>query len=124
MTDAIEELDPGRAELAELREEAVALREERKKQAGLVAGLAHQRDLYRVLVSENDGEGERVERLTRADARAEGLPALEVRHDALGGDSGARGAARRARRGGGPAAGGGFRGGPRAGGAGGTAGAG
>jgi hypothetical protein len=50
-------------------------------------------------VVEKDGEGERAERLTREDARAEGLPALEVRHDALGGASGARGAARRARRG-------------------------
>ena len=89
MADTIRELetkiaeDPGQIELRQLREEVVVLREEREKQAGLVAGIVHQRDLYRSLVAENDRSGGGAEQLAQADVRAEGLPALEAQNNEL-----------------------------------------
>ena len=44
------ELELGRID----RSEAETLHEERKKQAKLVAGIAHHCDLYRALVAKND----------------------------------------------------------------------
>ena len=46
--------DPDVIELNSLRSEVGSLREERETQAKLVAGIVHQRDLYRALVSKND----------------------------------------------------------------------
>lgn len=46
--------NPDVIELNELRSEVVSLREEREKQTKLVAGIVHQRDLYRALVAKND----------------------------------------------------------------------
>ena len=71
------EEDPATIEAARLKAEVVSLREEREKQSKLVAGIVHQRDLYRALVAKNDeGEGQ----LTLADERARDLPAMEMRN--------------------------------------------
>ena len=47
--------DETQAKLAECQTELAVLREERDKQATLVAGIVQQRDLYRALVAKHDG---------------------------------------------------------------------
>ena len=93
MSDKISELedkitnDPDRVELTSLRTEVGTLREEREKQTTLVAGIVHQRDLYRALVAKNDAQlidGQQMgqDQLALVDARAEQLPLIEARnHD-------------------------------------------
>lgn len=93
MTDKIQTLEnhitnnPEKIELDQLKEEVVTLREEREKQSKLVAGIVHQRDLYRALVAKNDapliesGAGEH--QLAIADARAEQLPMIEAKNREL-----------------------------------------
>ena len=95
MTDKIAELedkirnDPNAIELTSLRlEEVSSLRDEREKQATLVAGIVHQRDLYwALLVAKNDAplvghEGSGQDQLALVVARAEQLPLIEARnHD-------------------------------------------
>ena len=75
------ENDPATAELAWLRSEAETLHEEQEKQAKLVAGIAHQRDLYRALIVKNDAplvEGESGQALIVAE---ESRPPLAGRED-------------------------------------------
>ena len=75
--------NPDEVELKSLRSEVGSLREEREKQSKLVAGIVHQRDLYRALVAKNDApmvSGE--DQFALADARADQLPLIEARnHD-------------------------------------------
>jgi nucleoprotein TPR len=83
MREKIQELESqdDKIELDQLRTEIVTLREEREKQANLVAGIVHQRDLYRALVAKNDASGiDGADQLTFADARAEQLPLIEARN--------------------------------------------
>lgn len=78
--------DPDAIELNSLRSEVSALREERETQAKLVAGIVHQRDLYRALVAKNDAplllaqEGTTTDQLALIDARVEQLPLIEARN--------------------------------------------
>jgi len=91
MRDKIQELEehintnPEKLELDELKSEVVGLREEREKQTKAIAGIVHQRDLYRALVAKNDasslGNGE--DQLAVADSRAELLPSIESKSRAL-----------------------------------------
>ena len=93
MTDKIAELedkirnDPDAIELTSLRSEVSSLRDERERQATLVAGIVHQRDLYRALVAKNDAplvahEESGQDKLVLMDARVEQLPLIEARnHD-------------------------------------------
>jgi len=91
MSEKIAELEtrirenPDEIELKELRFEVVSLREEREEQSKLVAGIVHQRDLYRALVAKNDAPflaGREGQQLALADAKAEQLPLIEARnHD-------------------------------------------
>ena len=87
MTDKIAELEDKMKnnddanELSNLRTEVGSLREEREKQTNLVAGIVHQRDLYRALVAKNDApllQGEN--QLAIADAKAEQLPMIEAKN--------------------------------------------
>ena len=91
-SDKIRELEehinsnPEKIELDQLKHEVVTLREEREKQTSLVAGIVHQRDLYRALVAKNDapligGSGE--EQLAIADGKAEQLPMIESKNREL-----------------------------------------
>lgn len=94
MSSKISELEekiknnPDEIELNSLRNEVGSLREEREKQAKLVAGIVHQRDLYRALVAKNDalaiegggGSGAVVDQLALADTRAEQLPLIEAKN--------------------------------------------
>jgi nucleoprotein TPR len=80
--------DPDAIELKSLRLEVGSLREEREKQATLVAGIVHQRDLYRALVAKNDApliayEGQGQDHLALVDVRAEHLPIIEARNNDL-----------------------------------------
>jgi nucleoprotein TPR len=73
-------------ELDQMKEEIVNLRDEREKQLKLVAGIVHQRDLYRALVAKNDAalvQSEGGNQLALVDARAEQLPLLEVKNREL-----------------------------------------
>eukprot|EP00579_Thalassiosira_antarctica_P013616 CAMPEP_0201939780 /NCGR_PEP_ID=MMETSP0903-20130614/43907_1 /ASSEMBLY_ACC=CAM_ASM_000552 /TAXON_ID=420261 /ORGANISM="Thalassiosira antarctica, Strain CCMP982" /LENGTH=2217 /DNA_ID=CAMNT_0048481399 /DNA_START=64 /DNA_END=6717 /DNA_ORIENTATION=- len=90
MSDKIQELEtkirenPEEVELNQLRTEVTSLRTEREKQSKLVAGIVHQRDLYRALVAKNDAPllgGH--EQLALADARAEHLPQVEAQQHAM-----------------------------------------
>jgi nucleoprotein TPR len=92
MSEKIQELEshinnnPEKMELDQLKEEVVNLREEREKQSKLVAGIVHQRDLYRALVAKNDAalmDKDAGDTLALADARAEQLPSLEVKYREL-----------------------------------------
>ena len=92
MSEKITELEshinnnPEKIELDQLKEEVVNLREEREKQSKLVAGIVHQRDLYRALVAKNDAalvENDAGSQLALADARAEQLPTLEAKNREL-----------------------------------------
>ena len=95
MSTKIEELeeklknDPDVMELNSLRAEVGSLREERETQAKLVAGIVHQRDLYRASVAKNDaplllaqdgGTATTDQQLALIDARAEQLPLIEARN--------------------------------------------
>lgn len=84
MREKIQELESqdSKVELDQLRTEIVSLREEREKQANLVAGIVHQRDLYRALVAKNDASsiGNGADQIALADARAEQLPIIEARN--------------------------------------------
>ena len=84
MREKIEELESedSKVELDQLRSEIVTLREEREKQANLVAGIVHQRDLYRALVAKNDAStiDNGADQLALADARAEQLPVIEAKN--------------------------------------------
>ena len=78
--------NPEKIELDKLKEEVVNLREEREKQSKLVAGIVHQRDLYRALVAKNDAsfvESEAGNALAIADEKAEQLPLLEAKNREL-----------------------------------------
>ena len=78
--------NPEKIELDELKEEVVTLREEREKQSKLVAGIVHQRDLYRALVAKNDAalvDNDAGNQLVLADVRAEQLPMLEMKNREL-----------------------------------------
>ena len=92
MSEKITELEshinnnPEKIELDQLKEEVANLREEREKQSKLVAGIVHQRDLYRALVAKNDAalvENDTGSQLALADARAEQLPTLEAKNREL-----------------------------------------
>ncbi|KAL7539107.1 hypothetical protein ACHAXR_009024, partial [Thalassiosira sp. AJA248-18] len=97
MSDKIHELEntiknnPDGIELSQLRPEVDSLREEREKQTKLVAGIVHQRDLYRALVAKNDapliggeggggGDNQQQHQLALVDARAEQLPLIEAKN--------------------------------------------
>ena len=89
MTEKIQSLEghingnPEKIELDQLKVEVVKLREEREKQSKLVAGIVHQRDLYRALVAKNDAatiENGPGNQLALADAKAEQLPMLEAKN--------------------------------------------
>ncbi len=84
MREKIQELESedSKVELDQLRTEIVSLREEREKQANLVAGIVHQRDLYRALVAKNDASsiGNGADQIALADARAEQLPIIEAKN--------------------------------------------
>jgi nucleoprotein TPR len=77
--------NPEKIELDQLKEEVITLREEREKQSTLVAGIVHQRDLYRALVVKNDALGDNMagNELGLAEARTEELPLLEVKNREL-----------------------------------------
>mmetsp|Transcript_33464 Transcript_33464/g.80035 ORF Transcript_33464/g.80035 Transcript_33464/m.80035 type:complete len:390 (+) Transcript_33464:381-1550(+) len=83
------EEDPATIEAARLREEVAGLREEREKQSKLVAGIVHQRDLYRALVARNDADGaaDGEGQLALADERARDLPEIEARNRVLAEES-------------------------------------
>jgi nucleoprotein TPR len=92
MTEKISELEghinnnPEKIELNELKVEVVSLREEREKQSKLVAGIVHQRDLYRALVAKNDAaliDSEAGNQLALVDAKADQLPMLEAKNREL-----------------------------------------
>eukprot|EP00985_Skeletonema_marinoi_P025688 scaffold19105_cov113-Skeletonema_marinoi.AAC.1 len=84
MREKIEEMESQdyKVELDQLRTEIVSLREEREKQSNLVAGIVHQRDLYRALVAKNDASSidNGADQLALADARAEQLPIIEAKN--------------------------------------------
>ena len=84
MREKIQELDSqdNKVELDRLLTEIVSLRGEREKQANLVAGIVHQRDLYRALVAKNDASSidNGSDQLALADARAEQLPLIEAKN--------------------------------------------
>ena len=78
--------NPEKIELDQLKVEVIKLREEREKQSKLVAGIVHQRDLYRALVAKNDAvsiENGPSNQLALADAKAEQLPMLEAKNREL-----------------------------------------
>ena len=92
MTRKIEQLEnhinsnSDKIELDRLKSEVVTLREEREKQAKLVAGIVHQRDLYRALVTKNDAvliENGAQGQLALADARAGQMPLIEAKNREL-----------------------------------------
>lgn len=92
MSEKIGELEgrinnnPDKIELDQLKVEVVSLREEREKQSKLVAGIVHQRDLYRALVAKNDAaliDSEAGNQLALVDAKAEQLPMLEAKNREL-----------------------------------------
>lgn len=77
--------NPEKVELGQLKEEVITLREEREKQSKLVAGIVHQRDLYRALLFKNDaiGENKAGSELGLADASGEELSLLKVKNREL-----------------------------------------